>query len=112
MSIVDELMALPASDRLVICVDVYEATRKMRDQEHRANALEMLFTAMALTVNELLVRSEVKPAASKSRRKAQRRPPLTNNGLDELKRWLADDKPDTRRPLSHRPFADVLKKGD
>lgn len=121
MSIVDELMALPAPDRLAVCLDVYEATKKIRDAEHRANALEMLFTAMALTVNEQLVRFEGargkppvgrkgQPATVRRKRAAERRPPLTNNGRDELRRWLADEKPSTRRPLSHQPFADALKR--
>lgn len=117
MSIHDELMALPVIDRLMVCVDVYRATKNMRITEHRANALEVLFTVMAVTVNELIdghaVKVERRVSASKRgrRRSIERNPPVTNNGRDEIKRWLRDDEPVSQPSLTHNPFADALKKG-
>jgi hypothetical protein len=99
MSIHDELMALPVSDRLMVCVDVFQATKNMRSAEHRANALEVLFTVMAVTVNELVDKNVVK---------------VERKGAPPRKRHPKSFErkgPPPRSPLTHNPFADVLKKG-
>ena len=96
MSIIDELLALPAAGRLMICLDVFEATKRMKNLEHRANALEMLFMTMAMTVSEYTGKA-----------------PLGKMPTVERKAWPKKRKgPPPRQSLTHNPFAEALKKGD
>jgi hypothetical protein len=102
MTIIDELLALPAPDRLMICLDVFEATKKMKNLEHRANALEMLFMTMAMTVSEFAGET---PSA--------KMPPIERKGPPPRKRRPKDFErkgPPPRSRLTHNPFAAAFKK--
>jgi hypothetical protein len=109
VSIIDELMGLPPADRLSVCLEVYDAASKMRDHEHRANALEMLFVVMVFTVkDQLTCESPVVQRRNAQAQKAQK----AQFRRKSPKKGCAKGAQGEFRPLrlTHQPFADALKK--
>ena len=112
MSIIDELMALREPDRLIVCLEVYDAARTIKDPKKRAEAMEMLFLAMAQTVQSQLVeRSKninVKPSYGTKGKTRVRGPAANTYGTSRLK---SEEPRNKSTRLKHQPFADALKKG-